>query len=145
MTSDLTTKAAEIRAGLEGVTPGPWQVVGGSVTDMDREYPGSLSFEFMPNGEAEEGDQKANAAHFARLDPATVLAFLDERDQHLALIEQQAAELAEARADLGQIADMHIPDCPAHFTGDEAEWAQRHVATLRRIARGSGKPMEQGE
>jgi hypothetical protein len=34
-----------------------------------------------------------------------------------------------------QIADRHIPDQPAAYGGDEAEWAARQHTELRRIAR----------
>lgn len=43
-------------------------------------------------------------------------------------------EVERLRGALGTIADLHIPDQPAHFGGDELEWAQRHVGTLRRLA-----------
>mgnify|MGYP003382873307 CR=1 FL=1 len=46
----------------------------------------------------------------------------------LASTHQRALEALET------IASLHIPDMPAHFGGDELEWAQRHVASLRRIA-----------
>lgn len=91
----LTTKAAEIRAGLEGVTPGPWtaHLPEGGAWSVDADHLQETVCRVEPW--SPEQDEK-DAAHIARLDPATVLAFLDERDQHLALIEQQAAELAEA-------------------------------------------------
>lgn len=43
-------------------------------------------------------------------------------------------EVERLRGVLETIANLHIPDQPAHFGGDELEWAQRHVGTLRRLA-----------
>lgn len=39
-----------------------------------------------------------------------------------------------ALASLAEIASSYIPDCPAHYAGDELAWAQRHVGNLRRKA-----------
>ena len=92
-------------------------------------------------------------------EPDAILALIRERDEAIkssdAVCDSYAeenqrlfdrAETAEAalasykeeverlRGALGTIADLHIPDQPAHFGGDELEWAQRHVGTLRRLA-----------
>lgn len=48
------------------------------------------------------------------------------------LLEKHA--LDRALQALDEISNSHIPDCPAHYAGDELSWAQRHVATLRRMA-----------
>ncbi|KUL94368.1 hypothetical protein DK26_15285 [Bosea sp. WAO] len=82
----LTTKAAEIRAGLGGVTRGEFRA------DGDQIYAGNYENDGYRVADFFGPDFAANCAHFARLDKPTVLAFLDERDQHLALIEQQAIE-----------------------------------------------------
>jgi hypothetical protein len=72
----------------------------------------------------------------------------------LALGEAAAALRASAerervmREALDEIDGAHIPDCPAHFAGDELEWAQRHVARLRQIARAAlnlSRPEQPGE
>ncbi|TGU44659.1 hypothetical protein EN788_22350 [Mesorhizobium sp. M2D.F.Ca.ET.145.01.1.1] len=91
---DLEKIEAELRAGLEGVTPGPWYqtgapwfrsgdgVLAGSpdgniaylIADCDNfavpreEYDGPFPL----------GDQDADAAHIARCDPDTIRLLLDE-------------------------------------------------------------------
>jgi len=62
---------------------------------------------------------------------ATEPAFAAIRAQFKILLDDRAELLAALR----KIDEAHIPDCPAHFAGDELEWAQRHVARLRGIAR----------
>lgn len=89
----------ELRVGLKGVTPGPWKVVGGCVTDFDREYPCSMSFEFMPNGEAGEGDQRSNAAHIARCSPDNIAKLLDHIDALTAQLAAPTPSPVGARAD----------------------------------------------
>ena len=42
--------------------------------------------------------------------------------------------LEQALNSLAEIAAAHIPDCPAHYAGDELSWAQRHVGCLRQKA-----------
>jgi len=83
-------RLAEIRAGLEGVTPGPWRVC----ETHEGEIIGRPSWPCRRhgvNGEwrvaiADELDgaafeQDANAAHIARLDPQTVAALLSRLDK----------------------------------------------------------------
>ena len=104
---DLTTKAAEIRAGLvadwrkamEGVTPGPWFMKDFdtelSVSTTDGSAP--LIADLIEQGDAQEpghwGSEYQIGQWIARCSPAGIAPLL-------AFIEQQAAELAEARADL---------------------------------------------
>ena len=100
--------------------------------------------------------KEAIAAFMEAADAATVLALIRERDEaraerddlaqslkQIMVADREAAEASLAsykeeverlRGALGTIADLHIPDQPAHFGGDELEWAQRHVGTLRRLA-----------
>lgn len=46
----------------------------------------------------------------------------------------QSHALKQALDCLSEIAAAHIPDCPAHYAGDELSWAQRHVGSLRHKA-----------
>lgn len=57
-----------------------------------------------------------------------------DREAAEASLASYKEEVERLRGALGTIADLHIPDQPAHFGGDELEWAQRHVGTLRRLA-----------
>lgn len=70
----------EILAGLEEATPGPWEVVGSSITDWGREWEASMSMEFIPNGHDEGMNSRsdADAAHIARCDPDTMRSILTE-------------------------------------------------------------------
>lgn len=43
----------------------------------------------------------------------------------------QSHALKQALDCLSEIAAAHIPDCPAHYAGDELSWVQRHVGSLR--------------
>lgn len=105
MTSDLDTKAAEIRAGLEGVTPGPWVLDGHNLSTVLH----MTKAKGDPEAKHVCGDYEdvarcsvnwaKDAAHIARLDPATVLAFLDERAELLRERDgwSQRARFAEMR------------------------------------------------
>lgn len=46
----------------------------------------------------------------------------------------QRVALEQALNSLAEIASSHIPDCPAHYAGEELAWAQRHVGCLRQKA-----------
>lgn len=46
----------------------------------------------------------------------------------------QSHALKQALDCLSEIAGAHIPDCPAHYAGEELAWAQRHVGCLRQKA-----------
>ena len=50
-------------------------------------------------------------------------------DTSAAVIQSHA--LKQALDCLSEIAGAHIPDCPAHYAGEELAWAQRHVGSLR--------------
>lgn len=107
--SDLTTKAAETRAGLvadwrkamEGVTPGEWQSIEAlprsvyTSEDPDVRMIARTDVLGSPTSEA-----NATAAWIARCSPAGI-------SDLLALIEQQAAELAEARAEVARLECEH--------------------------------------
>lgn len=77
--TEVEAKLAEIRAGLEGVTPGPWKLLGTADCReawLDQQFGYDAAF------------PGRDAAHIARLDPATVLSILSyveslkaERDQ----------------------------------------------------------------
>jgi hypothetical protein len=79
---DVTKLRAELRAGLDGVTPGPWEWDGfhyqelwqvGTYTAVfgwDAEQGMSLAYE----------NKEANAAHIARCSPENIRALLDALD-----------------------------------------------------------------
>jgi hypothetical protein len=74
-------RLAEIRAGLEGVTPGPWQRYDGysEVTKVVRAN-GWLVAD-VPWGRAGDGNAHRDAEFIARLDPQTVAALLSRLDK----------------------------------------------------------------
>lgn len=52
-------------------------------------------------------------------------------------ISAAVAEIERLRAVLKEISELHIPSVPMAMAGSytDAEWAARHVATLRRLAK----------
>lgn len=83
----LDEKIAAIRAGLEGVTPGPWDAMAsGLVRALDGDLAMPL-FEprppFRPRARMSKvmRQEHANSHHVSRLDPDTVRAILDALDE----------------------------------------------------------------
>lgn len=83
--TDLAAKIAELEAGCEGVTPGPWFVKDCGPkrmleiysTDMDADDDGRP----IDRGEhicdmADTNSESENAAHIARCDPQTILELI---------------------------------------------------------------------
>lgn len=113
MTEPLSDeRLAEIRAGLDGVTPGPWRVC----ETHEGEIIGRPSWPCRRHGVdgewrvaiADELDgatfeQDANAAHIARLDPQTVAAILSRLDKAEAGLDALAKHLLK-----GEFSSMHI-------------------------------------
>ena len=60
------------------------------------------------------------------------LVFLHDTNGPVAALK---AENERLRGALGEIDRRYIPDQPAGYGGDELAWVQRHVGTLRGIAR----------
>ena len=77
-----------------------------------------------------EGEKIEQAAEYE----SVIKGIEAERNTAEASLASYKEEVERLRGALGTIADLHIPDQPAHFGGDELEWAQRHVGTLRRLA-----------
>lgn len=67
----LPDKLDEIEAGLEGVTPGPWELDGGAEISA-----WNVNNEIVMRIFDEGGHSAADAAHIARLDPDTVSALI---------------------------------------------------------------------
>ena len=129
MTTPTTDEAlAEIKAGLEGVTPGPWRTPGAKVPWVIRvggdDY-GSVQV-------AECGDYRdkeispynmprwlADAAHIARMDPATVARMIARIEAAEARVKALEGELAGQRmcvncgkfAPLGHRKEDPLPGC----------------------------------
>lgn len=91
--SDTDTLIAELRAGLKGVTPGPWcredETNGETViTDNDGDEVATVFWDRHAVGNAHR-----DAAHIARCSPVNIAAILDERARDKALIEQMVIAL----------------------------------------------------
>jgi hypothetical protein len=87
----------EMLAGLEGVTPGPWEFDGNSITDWGREWEASMSMEWVANGTGEEGMNERrdfDGAHIASCDPDTIRAIVTELQSFRA-----AAKVANSEGD----------------------------------------------
>ena len=61
-------------------------------------------------------------------------------DRTSGLCREAAAEIERLRAALETIEAAHVPDQPMTSPVDEVAWVQRHVGTLRRIAREALRP-----
>jgi hypothetical protein len=57
-----------------------------------------------------------------------------ENAELAARVKELEGENEELRGALELIENLHIPDQPGAYGGDELQWAQRHVSNLRRIA-----------
>lgn len=126
--SDLDEKIAAIRAGLDGVTPGPWVAPDGAV-EHDTRYQECCGQGNYDTGECCSfpvvrgefysiaiGVNNVDGAHIARLDPDTVRAILDrlgavtrERDRLRAENERMREALTKARSVLVRAFDrIHV-------------------------------------
>lgn len=92
---------AEIEAGLEGVTPGPWEV--GADDQHGQSVVRSQHIELFTGWHhsvgAIEQEMRANAAHIARCSPDNIAALLARIEAEKAGREKVEAELAEARSE----------------------------------------------
>lgn len=91
MTDDLV---ARLKERMAVATPGPWQVFGGTVSDFDREYPCSLSMEWVPNAVGEDEDARSDENAYLIVDAVNALPAL------IARIEALEAAMIQARSDL---------------------------------------------
>lgn len=79
-------RLAEIRAGLEGVTPGPWEAVEDECAECRKLGKSEAFISGLPGGYHAPFDNLTDAEHIARLDPQTVLALLSRLDKAEALM-----------------------------------------------------------
>ena len=84
MTINTDTLAAEMLAGLDGVTPGEWVFDGPRTNHIIWAGSGDLRICFMTS----DGPSTANAAHIARCSPPNISALLAEREAMKAEIER---------------------------------------------------------
>ncbi len=154
-----------IRARLAAATPGPWrwelnrkhhtvEICGGlpaglfdkTVVAFRRYGMKGAAPEFWHWGEGgkwlgepQRADELA-VAYPGREHHAGWCANIDHPDARLIAtaptdIAFLLGEIDRLRDGLSLIERLHTPDQPAAYGGDELSWAQRHVGTLRRIAR----------
>lgn len=113
--SDIDTLIAKMRAGLEGVTPGPWHYF----PHEHSNYAGPGTDAFMSNEEdvqvidcnwasaTEEGDRTYK--HIARCSPDNIAALLDEIEKLRAQMERLEASHAVARGEWARsLAEMTV-------------------------------------
>lgn len=139
---DLDEKIAVIRAGLTGVTPGPWRATGNTTIRDRRGLVAKVGWRSA--GETTQ--------HIANCDPDTVRAILDARDAVTRERDEARAELAGRRmcvncgryAPAGHDRDGPLPECVGpeglsactfNLTPDEAwqHWRKKHHEARARI------------
>ena len=115
--ADTDKLAAEMLAGLEGVTPGPWTWGSKYVCRLD-----GTRYERLfqtSTGENEGGDSQweLNAAHIARCSPDNIRTLLEERSAREATITALEAENKRLREALEPFvrADTALGDEPGPF------------------------------
>ena len=94
-------RLAEIRAGLEGVSKGPWSAYADDCAQCRKFGRLEANILGLPGGMHAQFDNLRDAEHVARLDPQTVAALLDEVERARALLSRldkaEAGEPDEAR------------------------------------------------
>jgi hypothetical protein len=93
--TDLTKLRAELRAGLDGVTPGPWEVGEGFRIVFDNDEARGVIAECWIYDSPYE-DLHAKAAHIARCSPENIRALLDALDDAMRERDEARAALATA-------------------------------------------------
>lgn len=134
----------KIRDGLAGVTPGPWVFLpspsaGDEAVFVLLAQPSPMLRGFtMPIAWAGAG----NIEHFARCNPANILAILDawKADREALAASEAARETAEAVARVKRDAVAVVRDlldCPAISDGNhnDPEWGDEETAEAERAAR----------
>jgi hypothetical protein len=111
--TDITRKLDEIEAGLEGVTPGPWEpficddgkqwsgwplsIEAWSIADKSIVRPGGF-YPYEWDAKTSQHEACANASHIARLDPDTV--------RELVRLARIGAETEARRAALDELVKL---------------------------------------
>jgi hypothetical protein len=80
----MTSLPDELRRLAGKVTPGPWVWCGCSLSDFGREYPCSMSMEWIPNG-SDEGDVNAKV----EADAALIVLLRNNLDTIISALEAQ--------------------------------------------------------
>ena len=125
MTIDVEKLRADLRAGLEGVTPGPWRVVQnlGREIVSTRWHPAFKSpLEVVALDEALNLGayvyiEREDADHIARCSPDNIAALLDD----LATARADALEEAESKVEAKLRSIAAELTCWAYYEGDGAE------------------------
>ena len=112
--ADTDKLAAEMLAGLEGVTPGPWTWGSKYVCRLD-----GTRYERLfqtSTGENEGGDSQweLNAAHIARCSPDNIRTLLEERSAREATITALEAENKRLADTIQSVLTWADQRCPCH-------------------------------
>jgi len=157
LSDDALRLAAEMRAGLEGVTPGPWSATAlttgiGANQDADGwETVAAIPCPRSPWGSARHRQWQRDAAHIARCDPSNIRLLLDtidtlrrERDSITeafnvglnraiatdATVERLKAEIARKDAALEECEEYFDNRADADCEGDPAEFVPNREMVL---------------
>lgn len=129
---------AEIVAGLDGVTPGPWDATRDGINDFGRQYPGSLSFEFVHNTfDDDENDPETIAriaAHIARCHPdalRSIAAAMQAKDARIAEVTAERDEVTVLYEKQGVGSFKLVKEAQARAEAAEAALAAMTAEAVR--------------
>jgi hypothetical protein len=125
MTDDLTKLRAELLAGLDGVTPGPWEVAEEFRIVFDNDEARGVIAECWTYDSPYE-DLHAKAAHIARCSPENIRALLEALDD----AEREASALAASQCLCVTGDDYGNAYCRVAKERDEARAALAPFAAL---------------
>lgn len=135
-------RIAEIEAGCEGVTPGPWMVQdSNSWRRIGRRYEGQDGGVLCPIKQndghpdlcAGRGqDTYKNLRHIANCDPDTIRAMAKEIRESRARLRRTEAELAKAREVLADIAKQKLENEIDWMETEDPDWQGGYEECVRR-------------
>jgi hypothetical protein len=149
--TDVEKLEAELRAGLKGVTAGPWRSVRHIDDERGRDFDGYVVQEMRVRGDGRisgelvsgdlNGMAESDANHLARCSPDNIRVLLDElsrlraeRDDQIAAARrdalEEAARVAEARFTTDTVTKNQKGE--PYLTGSAAIYAARHIAAAIR-------------
>lgn len=97
MTDELKVRIAALRAGLEGVTPGPWKLSRYRGITVYADQWGRRYSTIVARCDSNAYEDEANSDHLARCDPGTIKDILDALEAAEARVKEFEEENASIR------------------------------------------------